>query len=129
MSNSNKQLLRYSISFKQKVVREIEQEGLGIDEARRRYGIHGSHTIQRWIRKFGKYQLLNQIIRIETMDERDRIKALEEELKRAKIALAESLLAQRCLETIIAEADKAYKTDLKKSFGKSASPKTQRPST
>lgn len=116
---------RYSISFKQKVVDEIEQEGLSISAARRRYGIKGADTIPRWIRKFGKTFLLNQIIRIETMDEKDRIKELEAEMRRLKLALADSLLAQRCLETVIDEANKIYKTDLKKNFGDKASPDSQ----
>lgn len=115
MSEVRKKLIRYSISFKQKVVREVELGG-GLDDVRKRYGIKGTNTIQRWIRKFGKNHLLNQVIRVETMEEKDRIKALEEELKRLKMALADSLLAQRCLEEVIKEADKEYKTDLKKSF-------------
>jgi transposase-like protein len=40
--------LRYSISFKQKVVKEIEEEGLPFSEAMRRYGIRGGQTIQKW---------------------------------------------------------------------------------
>lgn len=116
MLEKGKKLIRYSISFKQQVVREIES-GNGIDFVRRRYGINGTSTIQRWLRKFGKNHLLNRVIRIETMEEKDRIKALEEELKRLKLALADSLLAQRCLEEVIKEADKEYKTDLKKNLG------------
>jgi len=38
-----------------------------------------------------------------------------------KLALADSLLAQRSLEVVIDEASKEYKTDLKKSFGESVS--------
>jgi transposase-like protein len=116
MAENRKTTIRYSISFKQHVVREIEK-GLSMMEARRKYGISGGDTIHHWIRKFGKNHLLNKIVRIETMGEKDRVKSLKEELKRLKLALADSLLAQRCLEEVIKEADKEYKTDLKKSFG------------
>jgi len=112
---------RYSISFRQKVVREIEEEGLTIQAAKRRYGIGGSQTIQRWMRRFGKYHLLEKIVRIETMEEKDQIKKMQEEIRKLKLALADSLMAQKCLEAVIKEADKEYKTDLKKSFGSDAS--------
>ena len=115
MSENRKTTFRYSISFKQQVVKEIES-GLGMEAARRKYGIGGGDTIHHWIRKFGKNHLLNKIVRIETMEEKDRIKEMEKEIKRLKLALADSLLAQRCLEEVIKEADKEYRTDLKKSF-------------
>ena len=103
------------------MVREIEEEGLTVQAAKRRYGIGGGQTIQRWIRKFGKYHLLEKIVRIETMEEKDQIKKMQEEIRRLKLALADSLMAQKCLESLIQEANKEYKTDLKKSFGSDAS--------
>jgi transposase len=121
MTEKGKYSVRYSLSFKHQVVREIEENGMGIEAVRRKYGIKGGSTIQKWLRKFGKTHLLNQIIRVETMEEKDRIKYLEEEIKKLKLALADSMLAQRSLEVVIEEANKEYKTDLKKSFGESAS--------
>ncbi len=117
MENQSRSLKRYSVSFQHRVVKEIEEEGISISVIKRRYDIRGSETIQKWIRKFGKTHLLNQIIRIETMEEKDRIKKLEEEIKRLKLALADSVLAKDCLEVVIDEANKEYKTDLKKNFG------------
>lgn len=113
--------VRYSISFRQKVVREIEEEGLTIQAAARRYGIKGGTTISNWIKKFGKYHLLSKVIRIETMDERDRIKQLEEENKKLKIALADAMMEKRCLEVVIEEADKSYEMGLKKKLDERAS--------
>jgi transposase len=112
--------VRYSESFKIRVVEQIEQEGLLISEARMRYGIKGGGTIQGWIRRFGKFHLLNRVIRIETMEEKDRVKQLEEENRKLKLALADSMLEKRCLQVLIEEVDKAYKTDVKKIFGSSA---------
>lgn len=117
MTHQVRTFKRYSISFQQRVVKEIEEESISISVMQRRYDIRGGETIQNWIRKFGKTHLLNQIIRIETMEEKDRIKQLEEEIKRLKLALADSLLAKDCLEVVIDEANKEYKTDLKKNFG------------
>lgn len=121
MTNERRKVFRYSLSFKQQVIREIEQEGISMEAVKRKYGIKGAMTVQTWLRKFGKTQLLNQVIRIETMDEKDRIKGLEDEIKKLKLALADSLLAQRSLEVVIDEANKEYRTDLKKSFGESVS--------
>lgn len=117
MTTQYKGPIRYSINFQRKVVREIEEEGLHIEQVRRRYAIGGSDTVQKWVRKFGKNHLLKKVVRIETMDEKDRINQLEQEIKRLKLALADSVLAQKCLEVVIDEANKEYKTDLKKNFG------------
>lgn len=121
MTNLDRRMRRYSISFKKQIIRELEDTGATMDLIRKKYDIRGAETIQRWIRKFGKNHLINQVIRIETMEEKDRIRALEAEIKKLKLALADSLLAQRSLEVVIDEANKEYKTDLKKSFGESAS--------
>ena len=120
MNKENRKHVRYSVSFKQQVIREIE-EGASAFGVGRKYGIKGSSTIAYWIRKFGKHHLINQAIRVETMDEKDRVKFLEKEVQRLKMALADSFLAQRSLETVIDEANKLYGTDLKKNFGESPS--------
>lgn len=121
MSKEPKTIVRYSISFKQQVVKEIEEEGLGIAEAARRYGIKGGSVIQTWLRLFGKNHLLNKVIRVETKDEKDRLKALEAEIKRLKLALADSTMENRVLNEVIKQAGKHYKTDLKKTLGAASS--------
>lgn len=120
MAKGVKTIYRYSISFKQMVIKEVES-GEEMSFIRKKYGIRGSSTIQKWLIRYGKTHLINKVIRIETMNERDRIKELEKQLKEAKIALADSMLAQKCLETLIEEANKEYKTDLKKNFGTASS--------
>jgi len=115
-TKQQKSVIRYSISFRQMVVKEVE-EGLGLEQVKKKYDIHGGNTVQRWVKNFGKNHLLNKIIRVETMDERDRIKQLEEDNKRLKLALADAYMAKDCLEGVIRMADKEYKTDLKKNFG------------
>lgn len=127
MTNENKNNIRYSISFKQQVVREVE-EGASKGSVQRKYGIRGGETINKWIRKFGKHHLINQTIRVETMEEKDRIKALEKEVQRLKMALGDAFLAQRSLEVVIDEANRLYGTDLKKNFGTSPSPASKQSS-
>ena len=115
--NERKPAIRYSISFKQMVVKELEEQGSTIGYLQRKYGITGSDTIGRWIRSFGHQHLLKTIIRVETMDEKNRLKQLEEENKRLKLALADAFMAKDCLEGVIDLANKEFKTDLKKNFG------------
>ena len=113
--------LRYSISFRQKVVKEIEEEGLTFAEARRRYGIIGGQTIQKWAVSFGKNDLLNKVVRVEMKGEKDRVKELEAQVKKLKIALADATLAKDALETLIEVVNEHYETDVKKNLGQKQS--------
>jgi len=122
MTKSTRKVFRYSISFKQKVVNEIEHEGLSISEVKRRYGIVGGQTVQRWLRDFGRSHLLNTVTRIEMKDEKDRTLELEKEVRKLKVALADAYLARDCAEEVIRQAGRIYGEDLKKKFGGPASP-------
>lgn len=121
MSKEQKVIIRYSISFKQKVVKEVEEEGIGILAVQRRYGIKGGSTVNNWIKQLGKNHLLNKIVRVEMKGEKDRTKELEKEIKKLKEALADAYLAKECAEKIIELANEEYKTDLKKNFGQGGS--------
>lgn len=107
---------RYSISFKQMIVKEVES-GQGLEFVRKKYDIGGSATIQKWVKAFGKNHLLNKIVRIENMNEKDKLKQLEQDNKKLKLALADAHMAKVLLEGVIEMANEEYKTDLKKSFG------------
>jgi transposase-like protein len=121
MAKQQKETIRYSISFKQKIVREMEEEGLTFGQARRRYGIKGGATIQNWLHKFGKNHLLNKIVRIEMKGEKDRVKELEAEIKKLKIALADATMERHVLETLIDIVNENYQTDVKKNLGQQLS--------
>lgn len=83
----------------------------------RKYGIGGIATVQNWVKLYGKHHLLTKIVRVETMNEKDRLKELEAENKKLKVKLAETYMAKDCLEELINMANDIYKTDLKKNFG------------
>ncbi len=119
--HQQREIIRYSISFKQKVVKEIEEEGLTLQAARKRYDIKGGETIHRWLRNFGKSHLLNKIVRVETKGEKDRLKELEAEVKRLKLALADKTMEKDVLETLIEIVNEHYHTDVKKNFGQQRS--------
>ena len=117
MTRQTRIIMRYSISFKRKVVKEIEEEGLGIAEAARRYGIKGSNVIQNWLKQMGRNHLLNKVVRVEMRGEKDRIKELESEIRKLKIALADSTMGKHALETLITIVNEHYQTDVKKNLG------------
>ena len=108
--------VRYSNSFKLMIVQQIEEGGT-FEGVRKKFGINGTATIQSWVKKYGKHHLLNKTVRVETMNEKDRLKALEAENKKLKIKLAETYMIKDCLEELIKQANEEYKTDLKKNFG------------
>ena len=121
MTKSTRQQIRYSISFKQKVVNEVEQEGLSISDVNRRYGIKGQTTVKNWLKALGREHLINKVIRVETMGESDRLREMEKEILKLKAALADSYLARDCAEKVIEIASEEYQTDLKKKFGEKPS--------
>jgi transposase len=120
MTKSTRKVIRYSISFKQKVVKEIEEEGLSISDANRRYGIKGGETVKKWIKELGRSHLLQTVIRVEMKGEKDRMRELEKEIQKLKIALADAYLERDCAEKVIEVANELYQTDLKKKFGEDA---------
>ena len=121
MAKQQRTTVRYSISFKQKVVKEIEEGGLTFAEAQRRYGIKGMQTIQKWAITFGKNHLINKIVRVEMKGEKDRVKELEAEIKKLKIALADATLEKDALETLIEIVNQHYDIDVKKNLGQQPS--------
>jgi transposase-like protein len=116
MSKVQKTFIRYSNCFKEKVVQEVSS-GSSISSVCRRYGIKNMSVVSRWIRNFGREELLNTVIRVKMRSEDDKLKALEAENRRLKIALADATLAKDVLERLIEVVDEHYQTDVKKNFG------------
>lgn len=116
MKQNNGVSIRYSLSFKQKVISEIESGKLSICNARKLYGIAGGQTIQNWIKKFGKLHLLNKIVRVELKDEVSRLRQLEKEKKELESALAQAHLKLIVYETLIDVAEEELGIDLKKNL-------------
>lgn len=121
MSRESKVITRYSMGFKLKVIKLIEEEGYSISRVAGIYGIKGGQTIQRWLKRYGKNHLLNKIVRVEMKGEKDRIKELESEIKKLKLALADSTMENKVMQRLIEEVDKYYQTDIKKNLGQQSS--------
>ena len=116
MSEVQRTIKRYSLSFKQKVIGEIESGKLTKSEARRLYGIGSDTSIQKWIKQLGKLHLLNKIVLIELKDEVSKLKQLEKEKKELESALAQAHLKLITYESIIEVAEEELGIDIKKNL-------------
>lgn len=74
---------RYSEAFKKQVVSEYEN-GESSYQLNRKYGITGTTTVTRWVKKYGRKGLRHQLMTIQTVDEQNQLKQLEEENKQLK---------------------------------------------
>lgn len=79
----------------------MEDEGSSIPEVKQKYGIAGAETIQRWARKYGSFGILPKQIRVEDPKEKDRLKALKQENRKLKEALAEAVLDRKIAESTL----------------------------
>ena len=105
--------IRYSEAFKRQVVDEIDRGKFSsLHKAKESYGIRGAGTIERWIRKYGREDLLPKRIRIETMQEVDQLKWARKRIKELEAALADAHI-DNCLEHAFLEiACERMETDL-----------------
>ena len=63
-------VVRYSEAFKMQLIQELESGKLdSIEHARRSYGITGTTTIQKWLKKYGRNDLRAKVVRVEKPDE------------------------------------------------------------
>lgn len=100
-------------ALKRSIVAEIEGGSMSIMDASREYGISKS-MIGLWLREFGKYKPKRDVVEVVMKSEKERIAELEK-------ALADATLQVRVYEELIKQADKAFKTDIKKNFGTESS--------
>ena len=119
------QINRYSSAFKLKVISEIESGKYTLAQAYRVYDINGSHTIQNWLRKYGKNHLLPKVVRIQMKDERDKIKELKNQIKALERALSRSQVDNICWQSLVEVIDEKYGIDSKKNFGSKLPPELQ----
>ena len=94
---------RYSMSFKQQVVAELESGRFSsIYEANEHYGIKGATTVRNWLVKYGRNHLCPKVVRVEKPNEKNQILQLKRQIKQLKEALgqtqAENVINQEFLK-------------------------------
>jgi len=100
---SQRIFFRYSMSFKQQVVEDLESGRFSsISDANEHYGIKGATTVRNWLVKYGRNHLCPKVVRVEKPNEKDQILQLKRQIKQLKEALgqtqAENLINQEFLK-------------------------------
>ena len=95
----NKHIVRrFSESFKLKILDELSTGKYSKVELSRLYGI-ASSTINEWIKKYDRKDLMNKRIMVESTDELGRIKALKKEIEQLK-----ELLIKKDLDALVMDS-------------------------
>ena len=89
---------RYSESFKLKILAELTKGNHSKRQIALTYGIQSS-TINVWIKKYDRKDLMNTRVTVQTDDELSRIKALQKELKQLK-----DLLIKKDIEKLVTDS-------------------------
>lgn len=71
------------------VVREVEEQDLPFEHARRKYGIMGTCTVLKWVRKYGN-GTRGKRIRVENPEEINELQRLKERVRLLERALADA---------------------------------------
>jgi transposase len=114
---------RYSASFKQQVIADLESGRFGgIEQARIHYGIGGAMTIRNWLRRYGRNHLQVKVVRVEKPDEADQIRELKRQVTQLQQALgqtqAENVLHAAYLKLACEQLGQEVEAFKKKSDGK-----------
>jgi transposase len=97
--------IRYSEAFKLQVVRELEEgKHANCWAAREAYGIHGTTTVSRWVREYGKSHLLGRVVHVQTADERSELRKAKDRVAELEKALVEAHLDLRLERSYLAMA-------------------------
>jgi transposase len=88
---SYRQAIRYSEAFKIQVVQELESQGLSFEALRRKYGVKGTWTVQRWVHKYGN-GTRGKVVRVEKPEEISELARLKQRVRLLEGALADSNL-------------------------------------
>ncbi len=82
-----KEVITYSENFKRQVVEEFSQGKFRTQkEAMLAYGIRGTSTITYWLKKYGRSDLLAKRVTIESVEEKDQLKAAQKCIRQVKLS-------------------------------------------
>lgn len=118
--NKGKVYRKYSLAFKQQVVREYEA-GASLLTLKERYGIGGGNTVRQWVEKYGRAGLRHKVMVIQSPEEQNQVKVLKEKIGRLEKVVAELSLEKLMLETVLEVAEAELGIELKKNGGRLSS--------
>ena len=114
-----KKIKRYSEAFKRQVVAEYET-GISISDLQKKYGITGGMTIPNWVKKYAKQGFRHELVRIQTAEEVNRVKELEQQVQELEQTLGKVVLEKLKLESILEELEERYGVEVKKNAVRSS---------
>ena len=119
---------RYSEAFKKQVVREYE-EGAAANSLREKYGIKGSSTVSKWVKKYGREGSRYKLMVIQKPEEQERVKALEKRVQELEHALAQVMIEKLMLESLVEVIEEEEGVGVKKNIEQRSlsGPNTKRP--
>ena len=101
MYKNDKVIRRYSEPFKLKILAELSTGKYTKSDLCKRYSIAPT-TVNEWIKKYDRKDLMNTRVKVETKDEISRIKALQKEIEQLKKLLLkkdlDAMVLDSCLE-------------------------------
>ena len=119
MYKNGKVIRRYSESFKLKILSELSTGNYNKRDLGRIYGLQNS-TINEWIKKYDRKDLMNTRVIVETKDEISRLKALQKEVEQLKDLLIKKDMDKLVLDSYleVAAENLGYKNaeELKKNL-------------
>ena len=122
-----RKIKRYSEAFRRQVVAEYEA-GTNISVLAKKYGITGGVTIKNWIKKYAKEGFRHELVRIQTAEEANRVKELEQQVQDLEQALGKVVLEKLKLESILEVLEENEVDLVKKNELSSSSDFTEKPS-
>lgn len=120
IDNSGTRFKHYSTELKLRIIDEIESGQLTAWGARKKYNIGGHVTVYKWLRRFGKRDLVVHKRSLAMSKKTDRLQQLKEKNKLLESALADAQLKILALESLVEVANEHYGDNLKKNFGSEA---------
>lgn len=111
---------RYSLAFKQAVVREYEA-GESLTSLSHKYGITGATTLKKWVEQFGRYGTRHKLMVIQKPEEQNRIHELEQRITDLEKALAQVTLDKLMLTATLEVVERDYHIKVKKTHERPSS--------
>lgn len=115
----NRPVHQVSPELKQRLVDDIEAGHLSLREAASDARVSVT-MVRRWLEEFGRFKPKRDVVEVVMRSEQDTIAALEK-------ALADAHLKLRVYEELITQANKRYKTDIKKTLVRRRTRRLPRP--
>jgi transposase len=95
------------------------RSGMSYQAAAKKYGIKAHSTICGWVKKYGGIPSSGKKMKPKTSDQACELEIKPSKERELELALANMSVKVYCLETMLEEASKHYKEDLKKKFTRS----------